>query len=1105
MLASRLASGVPVVSCDVPLAPARAAGPEGSGGAVQPPVVGSFVEGGMAFAVTGEGEVRLVAAAPGAGGAASDAAADEPDEPGASASADAAGGPAPDGSVDASGSDAADGPASGDAAGVASAATLAIPASVEHGGSSYSVTSIGPRALAGCAAAVASIPASVSGVDPDALAATSVARVEVDPANPCFSSFDGALYDAALSRLLSIPGGRTGEVRIPDEAEGVEPSALSHCAGVSALSADAASPALSSWEGILYDKAGSTLLRVPPAAESLSIREGCSRVAPGALAGCSKLRSVRVPASVAEVDPGALAGGSPSEGPHEGMASTQAGSSVAVLGGALGAPSGSSGSGIVVELAPGAAAAPWESIGCSVIESVGPSLADLQEAASNRAYEGYVPGRSFVEVTFEANEPSRGSFYGKSNYNTSVTSTFTSGGLHTSDATTLTNRFMLSTKSAYAGHDRGVVVIDTEIINTGYYYSFETKASVGYCFKGWSRTRTASSGTPSENLIVTPGNAIDTPHSTITYYAIFQPIEYAITYELGGGGISGQKRTYTIEDDDFALPFPVRSGYTFNEWAVSTTYGTGAVTTYGDADPTRRVTTIRKGTYGDLTVRASWLSGSCQQTFFYAVNGIYTGQQNWDQKPNQANLTHVAISTSGCFASRTLFDLGTDEGSAPDGSKDEATVRIRTNVNGTYREYGGRAVANPGYHFVGWSTDPKAKSGAKSVSFTRAPHAPGDTLTYYAIFQPIEYAITYELGGGGISGQKRTYTIEDDDFALVRPGRSGYVFEKWSVANASGTGAVTAYGDELQWATTIKKGTYGDLTATASWLEGTHLQVYFRCDPDQGYFQGQRNWGEPYSDELPEVALATGGLTGTKSLFDYGTEDGKGTVRIRANVGNALRDYGGHAVARPGYRFVGWSEDAAATSGVASGSFERAPVREGEVVSQRAYLYAIFQPVISVDAPVGLDIEMDVLGVEAQRAGSGKLVSRSGAALEVAEVSCEPVAEAAEALFGWGSQDESRVSLTVAAAGAGDGSGGGAGSGSAGASAPVAFALGGPSKVGDPSALAPFALPGGYGSELSLSYGIAMPEGYAIPASYPAQRTPIARLTYTVRLAEEAG
>ena len=139
-------------------------------------------------------------------------------------------------------------------------------------------------------------------------------------------------------------------------------------------------------------------------------------------------------------------------------------------------------------------------------------------------------------------------------------------------------------------------------------------------------------------------------------------------------------------------------------------------------------------------------------------------------------------------------------------------------------------------------------------------------------------------------------------------------------------------------------------------------------------------------------------------------------------------------------------------------------------------------------------------------------MSRSGAALEVAEVSCEPVAEAAQALFGWGSQDESRVSLTVAAAGSGGAAGSGAagsgvtaGAGSAaGLGAPVAFALGGPSTVGDPSALAPFALPGGYGSELSLSYGIAMPEGYAIPSSYPAQRTPIARLAYTVRLAGEA-
>ena len=216
------------------------------------PVVGSVCSDGLVFSVEGPGRARLVVATP-------DARADE--------------------------------------------AILSVPASVGHGSASYSVSSIGPRAFAGCQAETVRLPASVREVDSLAFADCAVQRVEVDPASPFIASFDGVPYDASLTRLLSIPGGRQGAVRIPKTAEEVDLSAFSHCAGVAAFSVDAGSAAYSSWEGCLYDAAGSTLVRVPPAAVDVVIREGCSSVAAGAFAGCTQLGSIQAPASVASVSP----------------------------------------------------------------------------------------------------------------------------------------------------------------------------------------------------------------------------------------------------------------------------------------------------------------------------------------------------------------------------------------------------------------------------------------------------------------------------------------------------------------------------------------------------------------------------------------------------------------------------------------------------------------------------------------------------------------------------------------------------------------------------------------------------------------------------------
>ena len=356
-LASYLTNGYMRVSADVALS---ADDPE--------PVLGSFTIDGLTYAVTNEGEVALVAVAPStlAGGLAGGSVGAEgagrgigsgwttSPQPQPTPSAEASGlegeGAAATGSdgtslariagsavasvladggfaPDAVGSD---GPKEGGdgmglpslaagalavsdegegSLGVADAsglATLALPEAVSHDGIDYALTALGPRALADCVAETVVVPASVASVDPTAFSGCAASAIEVADGNPNFSSYDGMLFDADQLRLLLIPEGKQGAARIPETAEEVDAAVFSHSDGVSAISVDAGSAAFSSRNGCLYDASGETLLRVPPRATDVEIPDGCTTVAAGALADCTKLQAISAPASVTEVSPQAL-------------------------------------------------------------------------------------------------------------------------------------------------------------------------------------------------------------------------------------------------------------------------------------------------------------------------------------------------------------------------------------------------------------------------------------------------------------------------------------------------------------------------------------------------------------------------------------------------------------------------------------------------------------------------------------------------------------------------------------------------------------------------------------------------------------------------------
>lgn len=170
-----------------------------------------------------------------------------------------------------------------------------------------------------------------------------------------------------------------------------------------------------------------------------------------------------------------------------------------------------------------------------------------------------------------------------------------------------------------------------------------------------------------------------------------------------------------------------------------------------------------------------------------------------------------------------------------------------------YNLNGGSAVGNPtqytvetetftlinpskvGYKFLGW-TGSNGNNPSKTVTITKG--SIGDK-TYTANWSPRNYKITYNLDGGTMSGGKSTYTIEDSDYTLPTPTKSGYVFTGWTGSN----------GNSQQTTVVLKQGSTGNKNYTAHW---TYSSSVINFDANGGTGSTPSVTGN-YGQKLPEI------------------------------------------------------------------------------------------------------------------------------------------------------------------------------------------------------------------------------------------------------------
>ena len=417
-------------------------------------------------------------------------------------------------------------------------------------------------------------------------------------------------------------------------------------------------------------------------------------------------------------------------------------------------------------------------------------------------------------------------------------------------------------------------------------YAWSVPERTGYTFLGWSDGEKMLTDASGASLSV--WNAAE----NTAVVAVWEAVEYSVSYENLKGAANPNVISYTIEDE-ITFAALAQDGYTFIGW----------VDENGSA-----IEGISKGSIGNRVISAVWELIGYTATFvadgvkvadipfnvetvsvtepeipaktgytaewedysFIAqnitVNAVYTpviykviynvaGAYDVDT-PVNANPTSYTIEDETITlvpASKTGYTFvkwtkdGEDITEIAQGSYGDITVTavweaieytityvdapVNTNVTSYTVETATFALTDPektGYDFVNWTEN--------GIAVTKIPQGSYGDKTVTANWNVIVYTITYTGVTGAydvdtpVNTNPTSYTIEDETITLVDASKTGYTFVKW-----------TKDGEDIA---EIAQGSYGDITVTAVWQTVTYtLDMIMENDEGgyDGHYEGEEN------------------------------------------------------------------------------------------------------------------------------------------------------------------------------------------------------------------------------------------------------------------------
>ena len=281
--------------------------------------------------------------------------------------------------------------------------------------------------------------------------------------------------------------------------------------------------------------------------------------------------------------------------------------------------------------------------------------------------------------------------------------------------------------------------------------------------------------------------------------AVWQPIEYTISYDFAGGKEVANVTTYTVETEPFALNSSIKDTYEFAGWKVKGQEG----------DPTFTFDTSKGG---NVELVATWKEQ--EYNIFYALSGgafeyadsnpyIFTNytEEFSLEAPTKTGYTFLGWVEVGKEKNRPVVDYVIKTSELRNDVYLKAiwkacTYSINYNLNGGYFYRGAtlnatnytiedRAfiLSNPirdGFEFLGWVRS-EYSSTDRPTMVLRVDTSAGGDLSYDALWKANSYTITYNLDGGSYkygNSNPATYTA-DSSFTLANPHKDGYTFLGW--------------------------------------------------------------------------------------------------------------------------------------------------------------------------------------------------------------------------------------------------------------------------------------------------------------------------------------
>ncbi|MGI6493391.1 MAG: leucine-rich repeat protein [Candidatus Methanomethylophilaceae archaeon] len=169
---------------------------------------------------------------------------------------------------------------------------VVIPASVEYGGITYAVTSIGDHAFFDCSSLTSvTIPESVISIGDGVFRnCYSLTGIYVDPGNANYTSTDGTLYNKIGMELIKCPARTPGDFTIPDGVIIIGSRAFEDCSSLTSVTIPYG---VSSIDFCAFDGCSSLT--------SVTIPESVVSIGWDVFSDCSSLVSVTVPAGVTSI------------------------------------------------------------------------------------------------------------------------------------------------------------------------------------------------------------------------------------------------------------------------------------------------------------------------------------------------------------------------------------------------------------------------------------------------------------------------------------------------------------------------------------------------------------------------------------------------------------------------------------------------------------------------------------------------------------------------------------------------------------------------------------------------------------------------------------